>query len=380
MDEQRVTELNSRVVAARAQTTDALTRLNRFEDILRSSDTEAISGNANREASVSDALSSSIITNLRQQYLEHARRETELSARVGRDHLAVVNLRSRMRDLRASILDEVRRLAEASKSDYETAKQRQEDVEKQLAQAVSQSRTANSAETTLRELETNAKGYRSLYESFLQRYMGAVQQELFPITEARVISPASPPQGKSKPKTGLVLALGLFGGLALGAGLGLLRDIMDRVFRTAAQVEAMLHMPCLSLVPLLKEVEPRQLPRRLQQAGKALEQRMIARHSGVFWAVTEMPLSRFAELIRLIKLAIDLNVTTPSNKVIGITSSLPNEGKSTIAAALALLMAHSGARVIVVDCDLRNPSLSRSMAPAANGRTYRGDCRWVLPE
>jgi capsular exopolysaccharide synthesis family protein len=90
------------------------------------------------------------------------------------------------------------------------------------------------------------------------------------------------------------------------------------------------------------------------------------RHSGVFWAATEMPLSRFAESIRSIKLAVDLNVTDTSNKVVGITSSLPNEGKSTIAASLALLMAHAGARVIVVDCDLRNPSLSRSLAPTAN--------------
>jgi capsular exopolysaccharide synthesis family protein len=366
MDTQQVTELNSRLIVARVQTTDALTRLNKFEEILRSRDTEAISGNANREASVSDTLSSPIITNLRQQYLEYSRRETELSARVGRDHLAVVNLRNRMRDLRTSILDEVRRLAESSKSDYEAASQRQENAEKQLAQAVAQFRSANSAESTLRELETNAKGYRTLYESFLQRYMGSVQQESFPITEARVISPASPPSGKSKPKTSLILALGLFGGLALGAGLGLLRDLMDRVFRTAAQVEAMLHMPCLSLVPLLKEVEPKQLPRDLQQTGKAIQQRMIVRHPGVFWAATEMPLSRFAESIRSIKLAIDLNVTTESNKVVGITSSLPNEGKSTIAAALALLMAHTGARVIVVDCDLRNPSLSRSLTPAAN--------------
>lgn len=368
MDEQRVTELNSRLVAARALTSDALTRLNKFEAILNSSNTEALPGSANREASISDALSSPIINGLRQQYLEHARRETELSARVGRNHLAVVNLRARMRDLRASILDEVRRLAESSKSDYEAAKQRQDDVERQLAQAVAQFRSANSAELTLRELETNAKGYRSLYENFLQRYMGAVQQESFPISEARIISPASPPQGKSKPKTGLVLAIGLFGGLALGAALGLLRDVMDRVFRTAAQVESMLHMPCLSLVPLLKERESemKQLPGEGQRAGNVVEQRTIVPRSDVFWAVTEMPLSRFAESIRSIKLAIDLNVTTPSNKVVGITSALPNEGKSTIAAALALLMAHTGARVIVVDCDLRNPSLSRSLAPAAN--------------
>jgi polysaccharide biosynthesis transport protein len=366
MDEQLVTELNSRLIAARAQTADALTRLNKFEAIIRAADTEAISGSANREASVSDALSSPIINNLRQQYLEYARRETELAARVGRDHLAVVNLRARMRDLRASILDEVRRLAESSKNDYDSSKQRLEDVEKQLAQAVTQFRSANSAESTLRELETNAKGYRSLYESFLQRYMGAVQQETFPSTEARVISPASPPQEKSKPKTSLVLALGLFGGLALGVGLGLLRDVMDRVFRTADQVEALLHMPCLSLVPLMKEAEPRHSPRELQQAGKPDGQRMIVRDSGVFWAATEMPLSRFAESIRSIKLAIDLNVTAPSNKVVGITSSLPNEGKSTIAAALASLIAHAGARVIVVDCDLRNPSLSRTLAPAAS--------------
>lgn len=388
IDEQRVTELNSRLLAARAHTSDALTRLNRYESILRSDGSVALPANASLDASVSDTLSSGIINNLRQQYLEYARREGELSARVGRDHLAVVNMRTKMRDVRTSIAEEVRRLAEASRSDYEAAKQRQEDVERQLQQAVAQTQTTNSAESTLRELETNAKGYRSLYESFLQRYMGAVQQESFPITEARVISPAAPPPGKSKPKWTIILALSLFGGLGLGAALGLLRDIMDRVFRTTAQIESMLHMPCLSLVPLLKEVEPKQLPRELQQASKASGQRAIVRHSGVFWAATEMPLSRFAESIRSIKLAVDLNVTSTSNKVVGITSSLPNEGKSTIAAALALLMAHAGARVIIVDCDLRNPSLSRDLAPGANtgivevitGRSSLEEAIWRDPK
>ncbi len=162
---------------------------------------------ANLDASVSDTLTSTIITSLRQQYLEYSRREAEWSSRFGRDHLAVVNLRTRMRDIRKSIIEEVRRLSETARSDYEVAKQRQDEIEKQLAQAVSQSRTTSSARSTMRELETSAKSYRSLYESFLQRYMGAVQQETFPITEAQVISPASPPLSKkSKPKTKLVLA------------------------------------------------------------------------------------------------------------------------------------------------------------------------------
>lgn len=364
MDEQQVTDLNGRLVAARAQTSDAMARLDRFQIILRQNETNT--SDASLDASVSDALSSPIINNLRQQYLELSRRETDWSSRFGHNHLAVVNLRTRMRDLRTSILDEVRRLSETARSDYEVAKQRQEEIEKQLTQAVSQSRTTNSAEATMRELETSAKGYRSLYESFLQRYMGAVQQESFPITEARVISPASPPQSKSKPKSILVLVLGVLGGLALGTGLALLRDMLDRVFRTSAQVEAMLHMPCISLVPLLKDVEPKQLQSGQEQADRNLDQGTIVRRSGVYWAASEMPLSRFAESIRSIKLAVDLNVTNSSNKIIGITSSLPNEGKSTIAAALAQLMAHAGARVIVVDCDLRNPSLSRNLASHAS--------------
>jgi polysaccharide biosynthesis transport protein len=360
IDEQQVTDLNSRLVAARAQESDTLARLNQFETILRSNSVES-SSIGTLDASGSDALSNPIINKLREQYLELARRESEWSPRFGSQHLAVVNIRSRMQDIRKSILDEVHRLAESTRSDFEVAKQRRQDIEKQLAEAVSQSRATNSAELTMRDLEGSAKGYRSLYDTFLQRYMGSVQQESFPIAEARLISPASPPQSKSKPKTALILVLGILGGVALGAGLGWLRDAMDRVFRTAAEIESTLRLPCLSLVPLLQKPAPG--PR---QPDGPPSQRAISTRSGVYWAVIGMPLSRFAEAIRSIKLAIDLNPSKTSNKIVGITSSLPNEGKSTLAASLALLIAHSGKSVIIVDCDLRNPSLSASLAPNAS--------------
>lgn len=365
IDEQQVTDLNSRLVAARAQTSDAQARLNRYETILRANAANSPSIGT-LDTGGSDALTNPIINNLRQQYLELARRESEWSTRFGRDHLAVINLRTRMRDLRTSILDEVRRLSESARSDFEVSKQRQQEVEKQLAEAVSVSRTTNTAEITLRELESRAKGYRSLYDTFLQRYMGSVQQESFPISEARIIYPALPPESKSKPKTKLILALGLFGGLAFGVALGLLRDVMDRVFRTSAQIEAALQLPCLSLVPLLRAPKsPKSSPVAAHRPDEDLRQRIISTRSAVHSAVIGMPLSRFAEAIRSIKLAIDLNPTKTSNKVIGITSALPNEGKTTIAASLAQLIGHSGKSVIVVDCDLRNPSLSASLAPDA---------------
>jgi polysaccharide biosynthesis transport protein len=364
IDEQQITDLNSRLVAARAQTSDALAKLNRYEAILHANSENSISI-GNLDAAGTEAVTNQIIVNLRQQYLEIARRESEWSAWFGHDHRLVVNLRTQLQDLRMSIFDEVKRLSEASRSEYEVSKHRQQDIEKQLTEAVSQSRSTNSAEITIRELESRAKELRSLYDTLLQRYMGSVQQETFPISETRVIYPAVPPPSKSKPKSALILAIGMVGGLALGIGLGLARDFMDRVFRTSTQIEGTLELPCLSLVPLLRGPKPPKQPTPSQQADEDSGLRTVAGHSAIHHAVVGMPLSRFTEAIRAIKLAIDLNPDKASNQVIGITSALPNEGKTTIAASLAQLIGHSGKKVIIVDCDLRNPSLSATLAPNA---------------
>jgi exopolysaccharide transport family protein len=362
--EQQITELNARLVAARAQTSEARAKLTRYENLL-SSDPAKPSSIDNLDAIGADAMNSQIITTLRQQYLEWARREAELSARVGRDHLAVVNIRNRMREYRNSIFDEVKRLAGISQSEYEFAQQRQQEIEKQLAEAVSHSRSTNSAELTIKDLESRAKGLRSLYETFLQRYVGSTQQETFPISATRVVSPASPSQTKSKPNPMLILAFGIIGGVALGVVLAFIRDVMDRVFRTSSQLEAALELPCLSLVPLQRTPTSTKSLARSQRADEDLRQRTLSTVPAVHGAVVGMPLSRFTEAIRSMKLAIDHNPMNVSNQVIGITSALPNEGKTTIAVSLAQLIGHSGKRAIIVDCDLRNPSLTTSLAPKA---------------
>jgi succinoglycan biosynthesis transport protein ExoP len=364
IDEQQVTELNNRLMAARAQLTEASARLNQYEAILRTNPSN-LSSMGTLDAVGSDVTNNTIINGLRQQYLELTRRDNEYSARFGPNHQAVLTLRNRMRELRSSIFEEVRRLAENSRSDLEVAKQRQLQIEKQLAEAVVQSRTTNSAELTIKELENRAKGLRSLSDMFQQRYIGSKQQETFPISETRVIQPAAPPQSKSKPKSKMVMALGLIGGIGFGVMLGLFRELMDRVFRTAAQIESELGLSCLALVPKL--VVPQSPVRRVKSrpTDGDLGQRTVAKDSAIHRAVIDRPLSRFAEAIRSIKLAIDLNATKTSNQVIGLTSALPNEGKTTIAASLAQLIGHGGKSVIVVDCDLRNPSLSSSLAPNA---------------
>jgi succinoglycan biosynthesis transport protein ExoP len=256
----------------------------------------------------------------------------------------------------------LQRIAETYKSDYEIAKTREDSVQKSLNQIVSESQTTNEAQITLHNLESSAQTYRALYDNFLQRYMESVQQQTFPISETRLITPATRPFSKSAPRSYLILALASLAGMLIGVSIGVLREISDRVFRTPAQITDRLQADCIALVPLVKggETSPVNTGK-----SKRAPRRSIATDKSLQWTMVESPFSRFSEAIRGIKVAADVNNATKANKVIGITSSLPNEGKSTLAVALTGLIAHAGGRAVLVDCDLRNPSLSRKLAPDA---------------
>ena len=407
---QRLGEINSQLIIVRAQTAEARARLDRIQTVLSFDSSGAVN------ATVTDTLKSEVVTKLRSQYIELASRASDWSARYGHEHLAAVNLRNQMREIQSAIIDELRRLAETYKSDFEIAKQRENDIQKEYDKAAAQVEKTNQAQVVLKDLESSSQTFRALYENFLNRYMESVQQQSFPITEARLISPAARPLKKSHPKTFLVLAIAACVGIIFGIGIGVLRDLWDRVFRTAEQVETILQTTCIALVPLLKRaatpalplvatqteeaLSPRTivhkdnvlstvddspvshsaesdrsiklkratkpvLPLVATQTEEALNPRNIVHDDNALWTVVDSPFSRFAESIRSIKVAADLNEIVKLNKVIGFTSSLPMEGKSTMAAALALLIAQGGGRVILVDCDLRNPSLTRTLAPSA---------------
>jgi polysaccharide biosynthesis transport protein len=354
MNEQQLAELNSQLVLTRTQLAEAKARLGRIDEIIRM---EVPDG------TVTDTLRNEVINKLRSQYLDFSRREADFSTRYGKNHLAAVNLRNQMAEIRRNIVDELHRIAQTYQSDYEIAKAREDSITRSLAETVSISQTTNQAQIALRELESSAQTYRALHDNFLQRYMESIQQQSFPITEARLITMASPPLKKSHPKRLLVLAISASLGAILGLGLGLLRDLSDRVFRTSSQVENLLQTDCLSVVPAVKGEITRTASER--EADEPRGPRTIVRDNSVFWAAIDAPFSRFAESIRAIKVAADLNNPGKPTKVIAITSSLPNEGKSTIAMALAQIIANSGRRAILVDCDLRNPALSRKLAPTA---------------
>ncbi|MDX3969777.1 MAG: polysaccharide biosynthesis tyrosine autokinase [Bradyrhizobium sp.] len=398
LGEQQLEELNSQLSTARASAEEAKARLERITQVLKKD-----VANATVDATVTDSLKSDVINRLRSNYLDLAAKESIWSTRYGPNHLAAVNLRTQMAELRRSIVDELGRIAEGYKSDYEIAKSRVDGLEQNLKNLITNSQTTNRDRLGLRDLESTAKVYHTLYDNFLQRYMEAIQQQSFPITEARVISAAAAPQGKSGPLTFTVLGIASFIGLALSFAAAVLREAVDQVFRTARDVESSLHVNCLAVLPSLRQagvIPPRAMldakqkagapakkaygasddlqaaevvslaPRSSIEAGAASSERKLDNKQKLsdggrefMRQVVDDPLSGFAEGFRSIKIAADIGGSGGTHRVIGITSTIPGEGKSTIASNLAQLIAHSGRRVMLIDSDLRNPTLSRSLMP-----------------
>jgi polysaccharide biosynthesis transport protein len=340
-------QLGIALAKARADTSQARAKLDRISRVL-----EQRSDKENRfnipDPVVTDALSNPVITRLRQQFLDNQNKESEWSSRYGPDHTAARNLRAEMAALQRAIWDEISRIAESYKSELQIAKSQEESIDKRMIEVFQNSGSTRQSQVRLRELETAANTYRGIYETFLSRFTQSVQQQSFPSTEARVVTVATPPRAPSSPKIGLTLALASLSGLALGILAAFGREQMNRQIHTRAQLEKLLGVSCLAVLPAFPQKKP--VLRKLQ----------ATRDSSAFRQISEVaPFSATAEALRYIKVAIDLHPT--GGKVIGIVSALPGEGKTTVATGFAAFVAKSGARTLVIDADLRNPSMSRAL-------------------
>lgn len=341
VSEQQLAEVNTQLIAAQAATAEAHARLEQLEGLIRSGRTDAV---------VNDALVSTTINALRERYLNTSRIKAEIEAKLGPEHIQVKRLNGELRELERLIFSELERIAESYRSSYNVALSRENSLRKSMEDILNVNAVANTTQVELRELEREAEAYRSLYESFLRRHQETVQQQTFPISNARVISPAQAPKHKSSPKTAASLAIFLFIGLAAGAGIGALREFRDRFFRTADQVRNETHSEFLGYIPVVKK------------AAEAKSRNELWKRGSLNAYVRNHPFTSFAETLRNVKVAVDTAFPQSQAKVIGIVSCLPGEGKSTVSANLAQLLAQQGARVALVDGDLRNPGLSRNLA------------------
>jgi succinoglycan biosynthesis transport protein ExoP len=336
--------LEIQLANAQIATAEAKSRLDRIQQSSGSGITAIVGTDAllnpARSGMINFALNNSDLVKLRSQYREVAARAADVEGKVGSKHEVAIKLRRQAEELQSAISSEELRIADSYSIEYQVAKAR----ETELAATVANLSGGTKAGSELRELESSAETLHKLYDGTLQKYkeINTIETETMPVQSARVITRAVPALSKNSKKGWAVLAGSMMLGLFLGAGAAVGREWVADVFRTPKAVEQVTGSKCVVL-PLV------------EATSTPMEE-----------LVLDAPYSRFTEALRNVKAQIDTNRSMHGAKVIGIVSSLPKEGKTTVGANLAALMiAASGARTLVIDSDFHVRRLSATLAPDA---------------
>jgi succinoglycan biosynthesis transport protein ExoP len=230
VDEQQLTELNNQLTAAQARTAEARAR---YEQVRR------LQGRGADPGSTTEAVQSTTIGLLREQYATVVQREANLTAQLGPQHPYVNEARAQVRNAQRLIAEEVARVADATHSEYERLLANEEALTNNLNTLKRRAIATGMAFVKLRELEREVDASRAVYESFLVRARETREQERLDTANVRVLSDAQPPLDRSWPPRRLILLLAaLSAGLLGGIGLAYAAEQIGNSARPAAQTAA----------------------------------------------------------------------------------------------------------------------------------------------
>ena len=342
ISEKQLFDLNEKLVTARAETGEKRAK---YEQAVQ------LTQHGGNIQAIPEVVRSATITDLRRQQAEVARREADLRAHYGDQHPLVISARAERRDVERAISAEVQRILLNLKNDYDVAKAHEESLQSSLKQVSGESGLDSSVGVRLRELERLNAANKTLFETFLDRAKLTQEQSSFEEREARVISPATKPGSPSSPKKALMIGLAGVVGLLLGSGGAFALDKLSAGFMSAREIEEKLAVPVLSSVAVVSE-KARRVDNKLLDPTRYL----VAR-----------PLSRYAESIRTARVGTQMADIDRPAKVVLITSSTPQEGKTTLAQSLAFSALRARQKVLLIDGDLRHPSLSKYFGAEQKG-------------
>ncbi|HZF75432.1 MAG TPA: polysaccharide biosynthesis tyrosine autokinase [Acetobacteraceae bacterium] len=270
---------------------------------------------------------------------DEARREFDrLSAVLGGGHPDVRAAASRLAAAERAVGAETGRVVQALDAEVRAGRARVQSLETSLREQETRLNRAQGAEIRLNALERETEASRSLLRAVLERSQSTISQTAIERPDGRILSPATVPGVPSFPKLSLFLAAALLLGTMFGLLLVWFLENADSTIRTGDESRAVLGLPCIALVPMLKRG-------------------ILGRHR-VEDYVARKPLSPFSESMRTLRAALWLGADPP--RIVVVTAARPGEGKTTTAISLSRSAAMNGERVLLIDCDVRQPAIGRA--------------------
>jgi capsular exopolysaccharide synthesis family protein len=277
----------------------------------------------------------------------------QLGTQFGPSYPKIAQINNQLTEVDAQIQAEMKKVSARLRGDYMASLQREgmlrDSFEGQKQQQNKLNESAIEYSLLKRDFETN----RTLYEGLLQRLKEAGVTAGLRSNNIRAVDVARTPSSPAEPNIPRNLAFAFVLGLTSGIGLAFLLEGIDNTVRTPEQAQAISGLPSLGLIPLGSKTNA--------EAGTAQGLLVASSKEAVELITQSRPQSQMAESYRALRTSLLLTSVGSPPKTILITSALPREGKTTTSINTAIVLAQKGTRVLLIDADLRRPSVHKAL-------------------
>jgi capsular exopolysaccharide synthesis family protein len=295
-----------------------------------------------------------LLQRLEEKYADFKAQYVDALGQYGPKFPKVVRLGDQAEEIRSLIDSERKRTVARIRNEYLAASGRERllavSVARQRAEVENLNQLLIRHNMLKREFETN----QQLYESLLKHVKDATVSAGLRATNLHVLDTASPPAIPARPNKVLNIALGLIAGLVIGVTIAFVQEDLDYSIKTTEEVERLIGAPSLAVIPRVGSTGS-----RLYGLSKARDR--TAENAAPARAILENPNSILAESYRALRTSVLFSRAPRPPKTVLVTSPQPNEGKTCTSLNLALALARQGARVLIIDADLRKPDIAESL-------------------
>ena len=325
---EKLRQLNEQLTAAEA---DRIVKEARYK--------MAQTGNPELIASV---VPSSTIQVLRTQQADLKEQYAQLAVKFGSGYPKVRELQGQLQQLDQEINDEVKIVGQRIEDEYLAAQRTESMLRSRFDAQKQQAFTLNASAAQFALLKHDAENGRELYDTLQLKLKEAGVTAGLSSTNVNVVDRAELPGKPVEPNIPLNLALGMLGGLVGGVSLAFVLESLDDTITTSEDVENIAALPALTTIPVIHNGSRR--AKALTEGGDAL-------------ITIKRPKSSAAEAYRTLRSSLLLSSVEEPPKLLVVTSAFPQEGKTTTTSNTAVALAQRGARVLLIDADMRRSSL-----------------------